>query len=56
MEGTMETLRKVVAGLVAITACLIYAHASHAVAPIQKGQVPDYYRMMLGRALAAAEA
>ena len=34
----METLRKVVAGLVAITACLLYAHASHAVAPMQKGQ------------------
>jgi hypothetical protein len=44
----METLRKVVAGLVAITACLIYAHASHAVAPVQKGQAPGYYRMMLG--------
>ena len=44
----METLRKVVAGLVAITACLLYAHASHAVAPVQKGQAPGYYRMMLG--------
>ena len=32
----METLRKVVAGLVAMTACLIYADASHAVAPVQK--------------------
>ena len=44
----METLRKVVAALVAITACLLYAHASHAVAPVQKGQAPGYYRMMLG--------
>jgi len=44
----METLRKVVACLVAITACFIYAHASHAVAPVQKGQAPGYYRMMLG--------
>src|SRR5436305_69814 len=44
----MDTLRKVVAGLVAITACLLYVHASHAVAPVQKGQAPGYYRMMLG--------
>jgi glyoxylase-like metal-dependent hydrolase (beta-lactamase superfamily II) len=44
----MESLRKVVAGLVAITACLVYVHASHAVAPVQKGQAPGYYRMMLG--------
>ncbi len=44
----MEIIRKVVAGLVAITACLIYVHASHAVAPQQKGQAPGYYRMMLG--------
>ena len=35
----METLRKVVAGLVAITACLIYIHASHAAAPQLK---PSY--------------
>ena len=44
----MEIIRKVVAGLVAITACLIYVHASHAAAPQQKGQAPGYYRMMLG--------
>ena len=44
----METLRKVVAGLVAITGSLIFIHHSHAVAPMQKGQAPGYYRMMLG--------
>ena len=44
----METLRKVVAGLVAVTAALLFAHHSHAGAPMQKGQAPGYYRMMLG--------
>ena len=36
----METLRKVVAGLVAITACLIYVHASHAAAPCRRDRRP----------------
>ena len=44
----MEILRKVVAGLVALTGSLIFIHHSHAVAPVQKGQAPGYYRMMLG--------
>ena len=44
----MEMLRKVVAGLVAIAAGLLFTHASHAGAPIQKGQAPGFYRMMLG--------
>ncbi len=44
----MATLRKFVAGWVTIAACLIGAHASHAVAPMQKGQAPGYYRLMLG--------
>jgi len=44
----METLRKIVAGLVAIAAGLLFTHMSHAGAPMQKGQAPGYYRMMLG--------
>ena len=44
----METFRKVVAGLVALVAGLLFVHSSHAAAPIQKGQAPGYYRMMLG--------
>ena len=44
----METLRKVVAGLVALAAGLVFIHSSHAGAPIQKGQAPGFYRMMLG--------
>ncbi len=44
----MDIVRKVVAGLVAITACLVYIHASHAAAPLQAGQAPGYYRMVLG--------
>ena len=44
----MEALRKVVGGLVAVTAGLLFIHASHAGAPIQKGQAPGFYRMMLG--------
>ena len=42
----MDIVRKVVAGLVAITACLVYVHASHAAAPLQAGQAPGYYRMV----------
>ena len=34
----MEILRKVVAGLVALTGSLIFIHHSHAVAPVQKSE------------------
>jgi glyoxylase-like metal-dependent hydrolase (beta-lactamase superfamily II) len=44
----MDALRKVVAGLVALAAGLVFHHAAHAGAPIQKGQAPGFYRMMLG--------
>ncbi len=44
----MDNLRKLVVGLVAITAGLLYAHAPHAAAPQLKGQAPGYYRMILG--------
>lgn len=45
----MDGLRKIVAGLVAIAAGVLYATHSHAAAPIVgKGQAPGYYRMMLG--------
>jgi hypothetical protein len=44
----VERLRKVVAGLVALTACLLYAHASHAAARMQKGQAPGCHRTTLG--------
>ncbi len=44
----MDRLRKLVVGLVAISAGVLYATAPHAAAPQQKGQAPGYYRMMLG--------
>ena len=44
----MDSLRKVSAGLVALTASTVYAHAPHAAAPRLKGQAPGYYRMLLG--------
>jgi glyoxylase-like metal-dependent hydrolase (beta-lactamase superfamily II) len=44
----MENLRKLLAGLVALAAGLVYSHPAHAGAPIQKGQAPGFYRMMLG--------
>ena len=44
----MENVRKVIAGLVALAAGLLFIHTSHAGAPIQKGQAPGFYRMMLG--------
>jgi glyoxylase-like metal-dependent hydrolase (beta-lactamase superfamily II) len=34
--------------LVALAAGLVFHHVSHAGAPIQKGQAPGFYRMMLG--------
>ena len=42
----MDIVRKVVAGLVAITACLIYIHASHAAAPRARSgpRRQGYYR------------
>ena len=44
----MKTLRRVVAGLVALAAGLVFTHHAHAGAPMQKGQAPGFYRMMLG--------
>jgi glyoxylase-like metal-dependent hydrolase (beta-lactamase superfamily II) len=44
----MENLRKVLAGLVALAAGLVFSHHAHAGAPIQNGQAPGFYRMMLG--------
>ena len=44
----MQGLRKVMAGLVTLAAALTFHHVSHAGAPIQKGQAPGFYRMMLG--------
>ena len=38
----MDIVRKVVAGLVAITACLVYIHASHAAAPPHTGRAPGF--------------
>ena len=38
----MEALRKIVTGLVALAAGLVFHHASHAGAPIQKGQAPGF--------------
>ena len=44
----MERWKKLVAGLVAMAAGVVYAMHGHAAAPIQKAQAPGYYRMMLG--------
>jgi len=44
----MERWKKLLAGLVAMAAGVVYATHGHAAAPIQKGQAPGYYRMMLG--------
>jgi len=44
----MERWKKLVAGLVAMAAGVVYATHGHAAAPIQKAQAPGYYRMMLG--------
>jgi hypothetical protein len=46
--NAVDNFRKLVAGLVAITASLLYATTPHAAAPQLKGQAPGYYRMMLG--------
>jgi glyoxylase-like metal-dependent hydrolase (beta-lactamase superfamily II) len=44
----MEHWKKIVAGLVAVAAGMLYAMHSHAAAPPAKSQAPGYYRMMLG--------
>ena len=44
----MEPLRKMITGLVAIAAGLVFSHPVHAAAPMQKGQAPGFYRMNLG--------
>jgi hypothetical protein len=45
----MDGLRKIVAGLVAIAAGVLYATHSHAaMSMIGKGQVPGHYRVVLG--------
>ena len=44
----MEHWKKIVAGLVAISACVVYATQSHAAAPAARTQAPGFYRMMLG--------
>ena len=44
----MEQLRRIITGLVALAAGLIFSHPAHAAAPLQKGQPPGFYRMKLG--------
>src|SRR5262245_53282242 len=44
----MEHWKKVVTGLVALAAGIVYAAHGHAAAPAPKTQAPGYYRMMLG--------
>jgi glyoxylase-like metal-dependent hydrolase (beta-lactamase superfamily II) len=44
----IDRWKKVVAGLVAMTACVAYATHAHAAAPVAKTQAPGFYRMMLG--------
>ena len=44
----MDQWKKVVAGLVAVAACVVYVTRAHAAAPAAKTQAPGYYRMMLG--------
>ena len=44
----MEHWKKILAGLVAMAAGIVYATHSHAAAPAVKAQAPGYYRMMLG--------
>ena len=44
----MEHWKKVVTGLVALAAGIVYAAHTHAAAPAAKTQAPGFYRMMLG--------
>lgn len=44
----MEHTKKIVAGLVAIVAAILYLTHAHAAAPAAKAQAPGYYRMALG--------
>jgi glyoxylase-like metal-dependent hydrolase (beta-lactamase superfamily II) len=44
----MDQWKKVVAGLVAVAACVVYVTRAHAAAPAAKTQAPGYYRMTLG--------
>jgi glyoxylase-like metal-dependent hydrolase (beta-lactamase superfamily II) len=44
----IDRWKKVVAGLVAVAACVAYATRAHSAAPAAKTQAPGYYRMMLG--------
>jgi glyoxylase-like metal-dependent hydrolase (beta-lactamase superfamily II) len=43
-----EQWKKVIAGLVAVAACVVYVTHAHAAAPAAKTQAPGYYRMTLG--------
>jgi len=45
---SMDHWKKVIAGLVAIAACIVYVTHAHAAAPAAKTQAPGYYPMMLG--------
>ncbi|MFO1324833.1 MAG: MBL fold metallo-hydrolase [Burkholderiales bacterium] len=44
----MQAWRQLLAGLVAVAAGVFYLSHAHAGAPMQKGQAPGFYRMMLG--------
>jgi len=44
----MDKWKKLLAGLVAIAAGIVYATHAHAAAPAVKVQAPGYYRMTLG--------
>ena len=44
----MEKWKKLLAGLVAVAAGIVYATHAHAAAPPAKAQAPGFYRMMLG--------
>jgi glyoxylase-like metal-dependent hydrolase (beta-lactamase superfamily II) len=48
MSKDVEQWKKVVAGLVAVAACVAYVTRVHAAAPPAKTQAPGFYRMMLG--------
>ena len=45
---SMDHWKKVIAGLVAIAACIVYVTHAHAAAPAAKTQAPGYYPMRLG--------
>lgn len=44
----MDEWKRVIAGLIALAAGLVYASHGHAAAPAAKTQAPGYYRMMVG--------